>query len=431
MKQTIPFTLGRPLSPRSGTGYTLADLGRNGGSSTAEGDAPIGCNGTCTADIPNDAGLALINVGVNTVVNTAGGFVAASVADTALIVFDKVGFAAYGPGAPAASRPSLAGNFCEGACLQPVGDASTTQTCTDPTGLFPVTPVPPACYGQSGQYELVRRQTLFTSSTGTLHRDTNVNNDDLLMLSPNPGINVGLNLSGVAGVKPMLGAATPHDSTAPADSPTTLLSRTAFDAGPQNGPRNTERLYSLDSNVADTNNDPLGTIALRYKYTNNSATPITGLRFSIDDLSTLCGPQNAAPDTGTGEARNLSSTPNCQNGGTFTAILKVLNSTSEVIVDSTGTAQSVKGTVLEDLSTVGAPIPAPGQLSPLGGGIDNSLVINPSTASASVGTGVNGGTGVFATGVGSGTSIRVKVKFGVVKTGRFVILVVPMGQTVP
>ena len=244
----------------------------------------------------------------------------------------------------------------------------------------------------------------------------------------------------------MLGAAAPHDSTAPPDLPTTILSRTPFDAGSQTGPRNSERIYALDPTVADSNNNPLGTYALRFKYTNNSGLPITQLRFSMDDLSTLCGPQNAAPETGTAQARNLSPTPNCQNGDTFTAILKLLNSTSEIVVDSTLTARTVNGTIIEDLTGGGTiigevimfkpmarersilidlPLSA---LSPLGGGIDNSLVINPSSNPTTVGDGVNGGVGQFNVFIGPGQPLNVKVKFGVVRTGRFIILVVPMGS---
>jgi hypothetical protein len=228
-------------------------------------------------------------------------------------------------------------------------------------------------------------------------------------------------------VRTVLGAAAPHDTTAPVDLPLTTLSRTPFDVGPQTAPRNSERIYSLDP-VASMENNPQGTYALRFTYTNNSAANITGLRFSVDDLSTQCGPP-AVPDTGTGNARNLAPAPNCQGGSTFTAILKLLNSSSEVIVDSTSTLRTVNGSVMEDTSVGGAVIPAPGPLSPLGGGIDNSLILNPSASSASQGNGVNGGTGVFATTAGGGSSLSVKVKFGVVRNGRFVILVVPMGNT--
>src|SRR6185436_13922340 len=49
----------------TGATYSLTSLGRNGGAAgaTSAGDAPIGCGGSCRADIPNDAGLALVDVG--------------------------------------------------------------------------------------------------------------------------------------------------------------------------------------------------------------------------------------------------------------------------------------------------------------------------------------------------------------------------------
>jgi hypothetical protein len=113
-------------------------------------------------------------------------------------------------------------------------------------------------------------------------------------------------------------------------------------------------------------------------------------------------------------------------------VLKALNSTSEVMVDGGGTARFVNGTVMEDLSV--GPGPGAGPLSPNGGGIDNTLVVNPSSLDASTGDGVTGGVGVFATTIGtSGASqeIRIRIKFGVVKNGRFILLLVPMAKSEP
>jgi hypothetical protein len=110
----------------------------------------------------------------------------------------------------------------------------------------------------------------------------------------------------------------------------------------------------------------------------------------------------------------------------------LLNSVQEVVVDSTNTAQTVNGTVIEDLSASLAPTPpGAGPLSPLGGAIDNSIVLNPSNAVGSTGDGVTGGAGVFSTAIGTTDPtrvIRIKIKFGVVKGGRFTLLITPAAK---
>src|SRR4029077_1052781 len=179
-------------------------------------------------DIPDDAGIALLNIGSNIVtqcvIGSSGcptGFNFSALAGTGnAVVLDKVGFNSYGTASPENTGPgtfpgnvypSLAGQYCEGTCLQPVGDASvvplgpnapcpTTQqnppnpaygsgpptlpvTGQDPNTVFPVTggclaPGNPVgctandefilqangsptstrkCYGESGQYKIERR----------------------------------------------------------------------------------------------------------------------------------------------------------------------------------------------------------------------------------------------------------------------------------
>jgi hypothetical protein len=245
---------------------------------------------------------------------------------------------------------------------------------------------------------------------------------------------MGMAVTGVTGVTAVLGAAGPYNTTEPPDMPAVKLTRSPFDGPDQLGPRNLERRYLPDPTVANPANNPLGTLTLRYKYTNNSGSPINGMRFEVDTLSTLCGPQSNTPATstvGTGDARNLGSSPDC-GPGSFTAILKALNSTAEVKVDSGGTARNVQGTVLEDLS-VGA-APGAGPLSPNGGGIDSTFIINPSGDNASLGDGVTGGVGNFATAMGTSgptKELRVQIKFGVVRNGRFILLLVPMARNSP
>jgi hypothetical protein len=421
----------------TGATHSLSNLGRNGGAAgaTSVGDAPIGCGGSCVADIPNDAGLALMNVAQGVSLVAGGGFVS-GVPDVGFIIYDRVGFGPYGAGAPAPGYPSLAGFFCEGgACLKPVGDASTAGACDNPTGLFPVFAVPPACYGKAGQYQFLRRQTAFNPALGTVHIDTNDNANDFILVAPNPSFRMGSGITGVTGVTAVLGAAGPQGSSAPADTPSTSLKQDPFDAGaPQLGAPNAERNYGLDPTVADPANNPEGTFALRLRFTNNSGTDIAGLRFRVDHISTLCGSEVGTPVVGSGSARNLAATPDCGTGS-LTAILKLLNSAQEVVIDSIDTAYAVNGTVMEDLSASATPTPpGAGPLSPKGGGVDNSFIVNPSSANASVGDGVTGGTGVFATAISAtdpNKVIRIKIKFGVVKSGRFILLITPAAKTAP
>jgi hypothetical protein len=298
-------------------------------------------------------------------------------------------------------------------------------------GLFPVTATATACYGQAGQYELLRRQTTFDPNLGTVHIDTNNNADNFILLAPNSAFNMGLAVTGVSGVTSVLGASVPQNSKAPPDMPRVNFTQAPFEGTDQLGPRNAERNYSFDPTIANTANDPFGTFVLRLRYTNNSGHPVFPLRFRVDTLATLCGPQNAAPAVGAGDARNLAAVPNCGGAG-FTAILKVLNSTQEIVVDGGGIARTVFGTVMEDLSA-GAP-PAPGPLSPFGGGVDNTVIINGSSNSSSVGDGVTGGTGLFNVVAFSdppANVIRIRLKFGVVKSGRFILLLTPMAKLGP
>ena len=100
-------------------------------------------------------------------------------------------------------------------------------------------------------------------------------------------------------------------------------------------------------------------------------------------------------------------------------------------MDSSGTTQTVLGTIMEDLSA-GAP-PAPGPLSPFGGGVDSTLII-ARPEEGSTGDGVNGGRGFF-NGISFASPpanvLRVRFKFGVVKTGRFLLLVTPQAKFGP
>jgi hypothetical protein len=456
-----------------GTNYSLSTLGTNGGTTHSVPDTTIGTGFAAPGGIPNDAGLALLNIGHNIVTacttltfNCPTGFnFSDNTGSGNAVVYDKVGFRPYGPGAPGQlGYPSLASQYCEGTCLQPVGDASTiTLTggsicpaavgpASDPAA-FPVQSggvagVPPnavpVCYGESGQYKIDRRRSSqqFDASAGNLHRDTDNNADDFILDAPNPGTgNVGQSITGTPGVSSILGAAGPHNLSAPPIIGKALFSEDGFDAGVSAlAPRNAERRYAQDSTITNAQNDPLGTFILRRRFTSTSGTGVTGARYRIDDITTLCGGQAGTNGinsiTGTQEARNLrgpdftvapstAPTPTCQGEGSdvgaFTAILKAVNHPQETVVDAANVTQTVLGSVLEDTSAGGAGTPAVGRHQPFGGGSNSSWVSTTSTVLT--GDGVNGGTGSFAGS--AGTLRRIAFKFGVVKSGRFKLLIGP------
>lgn len=376
------------------------------------------------------------------------------------------------------------------------------------------------CYGQSGQYKIERRRSgqTFAGPSGELHKDSynsmalNVsppqntngacaqtgiaapticgNNDDFILDAPNPSTNnVGVTESGTSRVSSVLGSAWPHacddlvgpcTSLTPNGAPpivgTGLVAEAPFDICAsavipctvnQLGPRNAERRYAQDPNILGTNNDPFGTFILRYRYTPSAA--VTGIRWRIDDLSTLCGGQTATttviatppnpPGTpqlstavGTQEARNLrgpdfstvpaqTPTPSCQGegsdvGNVFTAIMKGVNHYGEIVVDSSGVARVVAGSVLEDVYLAPAATPVTGALQPFGGGSNSTFVVNTQSTAvetlnvanpgpapiALIGDGVSGGTGRFGRTIAAGTAFRIAFKFGVVRSGRFKIL---------
>jgi len=326
------------------------------------------------------------------------------------------------------------------------------------------------------------------------------NQDDFILDAPNPSTNnVGLTQSGVSLVTSILGNAWPHacddavgpcTSLTPAGAPkiigNTQFTQDAFDtcAGAvipcttgQLGPRNAERRYAQDPNILGTNNDPFGTFILRFRYINNLTAATSGQRWRINDLSTLCGGQTATttviagspnpPGTpqastgvGTQEARNLrgpdfstipaqTPLPSCQGDGSdagvaaYTAILKGVNHYGEVVVDSSGTARLVWGSVLEDVYATPNPVPATGKLAPFGGGSNATYVANTTAvgngtihvappgpaAIPTLGDGVSGGWGTFAVPISNVSAggesapriFRIAFKFGVVRSGRFKI----------
>ncbi|HYJ86305.1 MAG TPA: hypothetical protein VEW46_09635 [Pyrinomonadaceae bacterium] len=487
-----------------GTAYSLNNLGINGGtthSACLVGDRTTNCQligaGNATGNnIPDDAGLALLDIGTQIIdACDIGGFLCTTgfqysggVRPNA-IVYDKVGFDPYQQGAPAPGYPTFADQYCETKCLAPVGDMSVITagqlqgtcppTVTQAGATWPVIQHSTLlngvarCYGESGQYKIERRRAassfLPNPNAGDIHRDTQNNADDFILLAPNPSsFNVGVAITGNAGVTSVLGAAGPHTRKSPPILGQGVYTGAAFDINNANqlGASNAERRYNLDPNILNPSNNPQGTFILRIRFVNNGNATVTGGRFRIDDISGMCGNQTGIFATGVGtgnphvapptnvagltaapatqEARNLrlpifpalTPVPNCQGegsdaGGAFTAILKAVNMNAEQVSQaSDGTLFFVNGSSIEDIAVAAAAPPNGGtNLSPLGGGGDNSLVINSQLPSNAVGDGVSGGPGTFAftqPASGSTTSstrvLRVGFRFGVVRAGRFKVL---------
>ena len=506
-----------PASGSPGNAATPGDIAFGGGGSV--GNFPI-INGRCAdpkcgtpgdasarpgafnePDIPNDAGLLLCNIGNNTVSNsgdvsnTNDGFAASGVDSPSFLIFDRVGFAPYGGGAqfqPTAganpqdpffgqfpftscqissgncgpngnSRPLFASAFCDGntdptnlndaSCMRPVGDASNiihgSQT----------------FYGDAGEYALLRRMTTFASGQ-TIPRDTDVNSDDFALVAPRPGLNMGVDITSfaqgpgpAAGLVSVLGAAFPHNLSAPIDAlDSSILGGGVFDPNKTilQGP-NAERRWAIDNsfgggqdfNNTITANNPLGSLILRFSFTYNGPDPFLNyLRFSIDNAPVPCGagaPSPGAVTPGSGNARNLQqANPNfpnkCTGSDAFTAVLKLLNMPTEQVAQgdtSSGTSRRVRGTVIEDISntpTPAAPVPgAPGTwMAPNGGGINNKLVMTTNDPVGSL-TGQFGNLGIAGIGsgatpsVGSGGVFFVAFRLGVVKSGKATFLVMPEG----
>jgi hypothetical protein len=323
------------------------------------------------------------------------------------------------------------------------------------------------------------------------------NADDVMLETPIPAsTNIGQGITGLSQIAGILGVAWPHNcdtvanggplpaalgcqSLTPAGAPP-IVGDNQFTQAPFDicsgavipcstgflQPRNAERRYAQDPTIYGTANDPFGTFILRFRFTNNFTSGNAGTggqRWRINDISTNCGGQGPTTFSvignppgqgiGTQEARNLrgadaslaaqTPTPTCQGEGSdvgvFTALLKGVNHYGEIVVDSSGTARVVAGTVFEDITYCGAAIggcaPAVPALQPFGGGSNSSWVVNTTAVGGQTlfvtplgsnvlngGDGVSAGTGSFPfviPGPGGNNLFRMAMKFGVVRSGRF------------
>ncbi|HEY9282083.1 MAG TPA: proprotein convertase P-domain-containing protein, partial [Pyrinomonadaceae bacterium] len=193
-----------------------------------------------TADIPDNTGLALFDSGT-----TSGA------------VLDAAGFNTAGAG--------FADTYREGGGMPPVG---TTN----------------------GQYSLLRDLV-----TGT-PRDTGSNADDFILVAPDAGT--------YGGRQSRLGAPGPENTGSPVNR-NDRIKATLIDIAQSNGaaPNVVRDFTSYDDALTPTTAGPYtaGTFSIRRRFTNQSADPVSRLRFRIADLT--AGPAAA----GTADLRLLSS----------------------------------------------------------------------------------------------------------------------------
>jgi len=155
---------------------------------------------------------------------------------------DAVGFTA-----PAGGTAS----FIEGSGLTPAGGITT-----------------------NGEYSFVRKMT---RASGGLPQDINDNQNDFAFVSITGGVFNTLQST--------LGAPGPENSTSPiqrnAGIPLSLLDPAVASSSAPNRAR--------DLTPDPGNNSPFGTMTIRRTVTNNTAVPITRLRFRIVDITTFAG----------------------------------------------------------------------------------------------------------------------------------------------
>lgn len=216
----------------------------------------------------------------------------------------------------------------------------------------------------SVQYSYVRKY----NTAGGYPQDTNDNASDFQLVS----------VTGVAftpaTVQSILGAPGPENvfspiERSPLDQPS-LIDPTS----PRNGGENRVRLFCGQPNAPacpdDPNTSTNGYLSIRRKFTNNSGSPVTKLRFRVVDITTL-----GSPGAGAGQAE-----------------LHAISS-SAISVSIMGTPTTVQGTTLEQPPT-----------QALGGGYNSSLNVDTVT---------------LATPLANGSSVNVQYMLGVKSSGTF------------
>lgn len=237
--------------------------------------------------------------------------------------------------------------------LDAVGASSTSLLYKEGAGYPPITPL-------SIDYSLARKENVGNCSAATI--DTNDNANDFLFVDTN---------ATDAGAGRRLGAPGPQNSASPLNPNSTTVQgyaesridpNAAFGAAP-----NTLRDITTGTNAT------YGKLVIRRKFTNNTGSPITRLRFRVTDITTL------PAATGQTDLRALSSTD-----------IPALTITG-------GATVRVSGTTLEQ---------PPNQ--PLGGGFNASFAVNNVSSFAPL---------------APGAGLNVQFVFGIEQQGTFNIAV--------
>jgi hypothetical protein len=168
----------------------------------------------------------------------------------------------------------------------------------------------------------------------------------------------------IAGVQSVLGAPGPQNQASPVQRNATVKPSLIEPSAPPTAPPNRLRTGSaIGANAA------YGTLTIRRKFTNTTGATLTRLRFRVVDITTAGSP-------------NPSGNPQ--------ADLRVLDST-DVLVDTSGGAITVKGTIIEQPPT-----------QTMGGGLNSSLTVQLPSG-----------------GLPNGASINVQFVLGVQQEGNF------------
>ncbi len=224
-----------------GSGYGLADYGGSAGSNAAGGDTPL------TSDLESDASVAIFSTTDVSLLSTSNRL-------------DAVGFGTNDTG--------LCALLVEGATL-------------------------PAAAGSQVEHSYFRKECDFVPGVPCVvdgnPKDTNDNAADFLLASVG-GV-------AVAGVE-RLGAPGPQNSTSPVRLDNKGISAALLDSS-QGAAGSVNR--KRDANPGGANYSQFGTLSIRRRVINNTAGPVTRLRFRIVELTTYPN------DPGNADLRALSS----------------------------------------------------------------------------------------------------------------------------
>ena len=211
-------------------------------------------------------------------------------------------------------------------------------------------------FGAGAQYSWVRR------IRGGVPQDTGDSASDFVLVSTGAGV--------LGGVRPMLGAPSPENSSAPRQRnalvPASLIDPKCGGAG--GGAKVACQNVVRDLTDAGANR-ALGTLSIRRRFVNNTGAPVASLRFRVVEITTLGSPAALGPQ----------------------ADLRILGAADATARSRDGKQFALRGATLEE---------PPAQ--PSGGGLNSSLTLDLS-----------------ASPLASGSSVDVQFLLGVMREGKY------------